>query len=142
MLFPEKNAPHQVFSDELQVACYKITGCAIDVLNTLGPGLPAEVYEESMRIEMDRRGIAYEKDCRCTLTYAGESVGEVCAPFVVAGRLVVACLVSEIFNETDYSRYIGILRAFGLPLALLLNFQFGKLQWKKIPHGMLPQKAD
>ncbi len=142
MFFSERNSPHPVSPDELQVACYKITGCAIDVLNTLGPGLPAEIYEKSMQIEMDRRGIAYEKDCRRELTYAGKVVGEAHVPFVVAGRLVVSCLVSECFNETDYSRYLSILRAFELPLALLLNFQFGKLQWKKIPHGIFPPKAD
>ena len=132
MMRSEKNLSRPVPSDGLQEACYKITGCAIDILNTLGPGLSAEVYETCMKIEMGRRGIAYESDCRRPITYAGETVGEARVPFVVAGRLVVACIVSEAFNETDHSRFLGCLRAFGLPMALLLNFQFGKLQWKKI----------
>jgi GxxExxY protein len=116
----------------LQETCYKITGCAIDILNALGPGLSENIYSECLKIEMDKRNIAYYSDCACPLIYAQRKVGEVSVPFVVEDRLVVACVVSEHFNETDYSRYISCLRALGLPMALLLNFQFGKLQWRKI----------
>lgn len=127
---PEKNFPTS--ADGIQEACYRITGCAIDILNTLGPGLPEDVYESCLKIEMSRRGIPFESGCRREITYLGEKVGEARVPFVVAGRLVVACVVSDAFNDTDHSRYLGYLRALGLPMALLLNFQFGKLQWKKI----------
>lgn len=116
----------------LQELCYKITGCAIDILNSLGPGLPADVYSACLKIEMDKRGIAYCSDCSRPLIYGGETVGDVRVPFVVAERLAVACFSSDVFNETDHSRFISCLRALDLPMALLLNFQFGKLQWKKI----------
>ncbi|MBQ6705282.1 MAG: GxxExxY protein [Opitutales bacterium] len=130
----EKFTPNSGSADGflLQETCYKITGCAIDILNALGPGLKESVYSACLKIEMDKRGIAYQSDCVCPLIYEDTQVGEVSVPFVVEGRLVVACVVSEHFNETDYSRYISCLRALDLSMALLLNFQFGKLQWRKI----------
>lgn len=116
----------------LQEICYKITGCAIDILNSIGPGLPDDVYSACLRIEMDKRGIPYRRDCSRPLIYGGETVGDVRVPFVVSERLAVACFATDVFNETDHSRFISCLRALDLPMALLLNFQFGKLQWKKI----------
>ncbi len=116
----------------LQETCYKITGCAIDILNALGPGLPEDIYARCLKKEMKKRGISFECDCVRPLVYDGERVGEIVAPFVVENCLVSACFATEAFNDTDYSRFISCLRAFSLPLALLFNFQFGKLQWKKI----------
>lgn len=131
---PEKNIFYSNFEDgaRLQEICYKITGCAIDILNTIGPGLPVDVYSACLEIEMEKRGIAYRKDCAFPLTYGGRKVGEIVAPFVVDARLLTACFSTEAFNETDHSRFVSLLRAAELPMALLLNFQFGKLQWKKI----------
>lgn len=116
----------------VQEICYKITGCAIDILNTLGPGLDAGVYAECLKIEMDKRGIAYRQNCVFPLFYGGGKVGEVVVPFIVGGRLIAECFSSDAFNETDHSQFVSYLRAAELPMALLLNFQYGKLQWKKI----------
>lgn len=116
----------------LQETCYKITGCAIDILNSLGPGLSRDVYSACLKIEMERRGIEYVRNCAAPLIYAGKGVGEIEVAFVADNRLAIEIFVSENFNETEHSRYYAYLRALNLPMILLLNFQFGKLQWKKI----------
>ena len=116
----------------VSAACYKITGCAINILNTIGPGLNASIYENCLMIELAKQNIGFEAKKEIEIVYDGQKVGSTIVPLIVGKLIVVRCISSNKFNETDYSENIAYLKNLNLPLALLLNFQFGKLQWKKI----------
>jgi GxxExxY protein len=118
----------------LQDLCYKITGCAITVLNSIGPGLDSKIYENCLMIELAKQGITFEYQRKVDVAYSGQKVGVVTLGLVVNDLLLVDTRSAAFFNETDFSENISFLKLTKLPMVLMLNFKFGKLQWKKIAY--------
>ena len=52
-------------------------------------------------------------------------------------RGIVDTKVVSVFNENHMVQMIGYLAITGLDLAMLLNFKFAKLQWKRVVRGMV-----
>jgi GxxExxY protein len=118
----------------LQDLCYKVTGCAITVLNTIGPGLDSKIYENCMMIELAKQGLRFEYQRKVDVVYSGQKVGVVTLGVIINEMLLVDCRSVAFFNETDFSENISYLKLTQLPMVLMQNFKFGKLQWKKIAY--------
>lgn len=116
----------------LQDLAYKVTGCAITVLNALGPGLDLAVYRKALLIEFKKQGLKVEAERELEFAYEGKTVGKAEVGPIVEGQILVDLRSHERFLETDFSENIAYLKASKLGMALMLNFRFGKLQWKKI----------
>lgn len=116
----------------LQDLAYKVTGCAITVLNAIGPGLDLAIYRKALLMELKKQGLETETDVEARITYEGKLLGKVELGLVVGKQLLVDLRSHEHFQDTDFSENIAYLKASQLPMVLMLNFRFGKLQWKKI----------
>ena len=116
----------------LQDLAYKVTGCAITVLNAIGPGLDLAIYRKALVMELKKQGLETETEREVRITYDGKLLGKAELGLVVGGQLFVDLRSHEHFQETDFSENIALLKASQLPMVLMLNFRFGKLQWKKI----------
>ena len=130
-LLPRPTAPAGA-SNPLQDLAYKVTGCAITVLNAIGPGLDLAIYRKALLMELKKQGLEAETDVEVKVTYDGKLVGKVELGLVVGGQLLVDLRSHERFQETDFAENFALLKAGQLPMVLMLNFRFGKLQWKKI----------
>ena len=58
-------------SDELTE---QIIGAAIEVHRVLGPGLLKSIYEESLCLEMELRGIPYQRQTEVEENYKGHAI--------------------------------------------------------------------
>jgi GxxExxY protein len=116
----------------LQDLAYKVTGCAITVLNAIGPGLDLAIYRKALLMELTKQGLEAETDVEVRITYDGKLLGKAELGVVVAKQLLVDLRSHEHFQDTDFSENLALLKASQLPMVLMLNFRFGKLQWKKI----------
>ena len=67
----------------------KIIGCAYKVHNALGPGFLEKVYENSLRIELERLGLEVKQQEPINVTYDGQVVGEYYADLWIDGRVVI-----------------------------------------------------
>ncbi|MCP5116419.1 MAG: GxxExxY protein, partial [bacterium] len=65
-------------------------------------------------------------------TYKGQRIGDYIADLLVEERLVVELKCADRFAPEHIAQTINYLRTADLRLALLLNFQKPKLQWKRI----------
>lgn len=100
----------------------RIIGCAYKVHNALGPGFLEKVYENSLRIELEKLGLKVKQQEPINVMYDGHVVGEYYADLWVDDCLVIelkACrgLVKE--NEVQLVNY---LTATNIDSGLLLNF--------------------
>jgi GxxExxY protein len=66
----------------------KIIGCAYKVHNTLGPGFLEKVYENALRIELEKQGLEVRQQEPINVTYDGQVVGEYYADLWVDERIV------------------------------------------------------
>ena len=60
----------------LKEEVYRIIGAAMDVYYRLGRGFLEPVYQEAMQIELARRDIPFEPQCRLTIYYIRTAVEE------------------------------------------------------------------
>jgi PD-(D/E)XK nuclease superfamily len=56
-----------------------------------------------------------------------------CQPdLIVESKVIIDTKVVDAFNENHFKQVYGYLAVTELQLGLLLNFQFAKLQWKRV----------
>jgi len=112
----------------------RVLGAIFEVSNTLGSGFLEKVYERALLRELSLRGIRAATQTSLTVTYKGHSVGEYSADLLVEDVLVVELKCVERLAAEHTAQCINYLRASGLTLCLLVNFQKPKVEWKRIVH--------
>jgi GxxExxY protein len=109
-----------------------IIGAAMKVLNTLRPGLDEKIYERALVIELRKRGHVVDQQLRFPVYYEGELVGMLVPDLIVDKTVVVDPKVATSFNADHESQMLGYLNKTELRLAILINFKYAQLKWKRI----------
>jgi len=117
--------PHEELSHE-------IIGAGMEVLNELKPGLDEKLYENALVIELRARGHAVDQQKQFPVHYKGEYIGKLIPDMIVDGLVVVDPKVVSAFNDDHVAQMLGYLAITDLRLALLLNFKYAKLQWRRV----------
>lgn len=94
----------------------------MEVHRTLGAGFLESVYEKALAIELNLRGIPFEQQAPVSLNYKGRPVGKAKLDLLVGNRLVVELKAVEDFHPVHQAQVINYLKASGLELGLLINF--------------------
>ena len=109
-----------------------IIGAAMEVLNGLRPGLDEKIYENSLVLELIAQGHQVEQQRRFPVHYRGHLVGTLIPDILVDEKVIVDPKVVEAFTNDHIAQMLGYLAISELELALLLNFKFAKLRWKRV----------
>lgn len=120
---------HELVHRELSEA---IIGAAMTVLNTLRPGLDEKLYENALVIELQKRGHAVDQQRPFPVYYDHCLIGTLIPDLIVDERVIVDPKVVTAFNDTHIAQMLGYLNITGLKLALLVNFKYAKLTWKRV----------
>lgn len=102
------------------------------VLNTLRPGLDEKLYENALVIELQKRGHAVEQQRQFPVYYDHHLIGTLIPDLIVNECVIVDPKVVTAFNDTHIAQMLGYLNITGLKLALLVNFKYDKLAWKRV----------
>jgi GxxExxY protein len=121
---PSKPEP----SPELNELTEAVIGAAIEVHRHLGPGYLESVYEGALTVELSLRGIPFERQLAIPVCYKGCSVGEGRVDFLVGKVLIVELKASEALVPIHRAQVISYLKALGLSLGLLINFNVPTLR--------------
>jgi GxxExxY protein len=101
---------------------HQVIGAAIEVHKHLGPGYIEGVYEDALVVELILRGIPFEQQKIVGVNYKGHEVGQSRLDLVVAGCLVVEIKAVTELAPIHKAQVISYLKATGLTLGLLINF--------------------
>ncbi|MCG6868990.1 MAG: GxxExxY protein [Gammaproteobacteria bacterium] len=115
-------------SHELDALARKTIGAAIEVHRALGPGYLESVYVEVLAIELTLRRLRFRRQPEISVLYKEHEVGTGRLDFPIDQRLVVALKAVNALNEIHQAQVISYLRATGLNLGLLINFNVGVLK--------------
>ena len=129
----------KIIHEELSGA---IIGIVMEVLNELNPGLDEALYERAMVIELRRRGHAVAVQNSYPVFYRAELIGNLVPDLIVDNAVIVDPKVVRAFDETHVAQMIGYLNIIGLELALLLNFKYARLAWKRVVRQQSPTDSD
>ena len=81
-----------VLLDETASAVF---GAALEVHRVLGPGFLESVYEEAMAVELELRGISFERQKPIGVSYKGYAIGEGRLDILVQNSLIVELKAAE-----------------------------------------------
>jgi GxxExxY protein len=113
----------------------RVLGAVFEVSNTLGAGFLEKVYQRALLQEFQLRGIRATAEASLSVMYKGRSVGDYFADLLVEEALVVELRCVERLASEHTAQCLNYLRASGLRVCLLVNFQRSKVEWKRIVYG-------
>jgi GxxExxY protein len=113
----------------------RVMAAVFEVSNTLGAGFLEKVYERGLLRELTLRAIPATAQASFAVSYKGHPIGEYFADILVDGVLVMELKCVEHLANQHTAQCLNYLRASGLGLCLLVNFQNPKVEWKRIIQG-------
>jgi GxxExxY protein len=103
------------------VASSVLRAC-VEVHRVLGPGFLESTYELALDLELTSRGVPFVRQPPVAVAYKDRSVGEMRPDFLVAQRLIVELKTVDQLAPVHLAQALSYLKATGLQLALVVNF--------------------
>jgi len=108
--------------DHYNTLCQRTIGAAIEVHRHLGPGFLESAYEEALAIELQARGIEFERQVPMPVIYKGHTVAEHRIDLIVEGMLVVELKTVDSLHSVHLAQVLAYLKAGAFQVGLLINF--------------------
>jgi GxxExxY protein len=111
---------------------WETIGCALQVHRALGPGFLESVYHNAMTVQFVGKQIPFESERRATIWFQGVEVGHHCFDLVVRESIVVELKAVDELAAIHFAKLRSYLRASGLKIGLLINFNAPKLIVRRV----------
>ena len=129
----------EIYKDE----GYKLMGATFEVYNEQGYGMAEEIYQESLEMEFEIRGIPFASKQELKCFYKGRELKKRYVPdlFVFDGLVVELKAVSQLLPEHE-AQLINYMRITMQPVGYLINSGHkDTLEWKRfILSELIPKK--
>jgi GxxExxY protein len=130
---------------------YEFMAAVFEVHQELGGGLSEEIYQQSLEIELELRGIPFKTKEESRVFYKGRKLDTCYIPDLIVHGQVVAELkaVRELAVDHD-AQLMNYMRITRQPVGYLVNFgPVAKVQWKRFilseflqPESIKPNVTD
>jgi GxxExxY protein len=111
---------------------FRIVGCAIEVLNTLGHGLVEKRYENALVVELGLQGIPFQQQPSFDIIYKSHKVGLFIPDLIALSAVVVDPKMIDRITDHERGLMLNYLRTTNLRAGVILNFKRSKLEWERI----------
>ena len=100
----------------------RVIGCAIAVHRELGPGYKESIYVEALCLELDERGLDFEREKPIQVTYKDHQIPGQRLDLVVANVLIVECKAADAMAKIYIRQVTSYLKTTSLRLGFIFNF--------------------
>ena len=107
---------------ELENLVEAAIGCCLTVHRELGPGMNERIYSRACRIELESRGISYDAERPVPIRYRGNLICTQRIDLLIEGKLIIEVKSVECIHAVHVAQAVSYLRATGLRVALVVNF--------------------
>ena len=111
---------------------YKINGAIFEVNKILGPGFLEKVYEKALIVELRNRGLLAESQVPIKVEYKNEYVGDYIVDILVENQIIIEVKTVETFSKTHQAQLLNYLKATGLNVGILVNFNKSRAEIKRM----------
>lgn len=118
--------------ERLNALIERVIGAVYEVAGVLGAGFLEKVYERALVKELRVRGLNAEAQVAMQVSYKGEIVGDYFADVVVEEQLIVELKCVDRLGNEHLAQCLNYLKATQRHIALLVNFQHPRVEWKRI----------
>lgn len=99
-----------------------VIGSAFKVHRSLGSGFRETVYENALKIELERLGFFVQQQEPIKVKYEGQVVGDFFADLLVNKCLIVEVKATQTLVKANEVQLVNYLTATGIDTGLLINF--------------------
>jgi GxxExxY protein len=110
----------------------RIIAAAIEVHQRLGPGFLESVYESALCIELELRGIRYERQKLVALKYRDRPIGQHRLDLLVEGVMVVELKAVRALEDIFFATTRSYMKAVEVNDGMILNFASMPLTVKRV----------
>jgi GxxExxY protein len=107
---------------ELDDLIHRAIGAAIEVHRHLGPGFLESVYEEALAIELTLQEVSFRRQVVVPLHYKGKFLSDSRLDLLVEGQVIIELKAVACLLPVHAAQLLSYLRAGGLQIGLLINF--------------------
>jgi len=112
---------------------FDLMAAAFDAHNEVGGGLAEEVYQESLEVELEMRGMPFVSKQEIAIYYKGRELKRRYVPdlYVCDGIVVELKAVSQLLPEHD-AQLFNYMRLTGKRVGYLINFApLNRVDWRR-----------
>jgi GxxExxY protein len=117
---------------EFEELSSKILNAAVEVHKTLGPGFLESIYEKALVVACTHRNIRLEEQKEIHVFFEGVDVGLHRLDLVVESDIIVELKAVKALEDVHFAQLKSYLKATGLRVGLLLNFNAPTLVVKRV----------
>ena len=96
--------------------------CGMVVHRVLGPGYKERIYDDAMCLELDSRGLKFERQKPIEVRYKSWSIPGQKIDLIVGGVVLVEIKAVSQLKELHSAQVLSYLKTTGLRVGLLMNF--------------------
>jgi GxxExxY protein len=109
--------------ERMKQLTHNIIGACIEVHRILGPGLREKMYRDCLCIELELRGLAFEKEKTVFYDYKGHKMESDMRADIIVENSVVLELKSVVqMHPVFEAQLLSYLKVTNIPVGLLINF--------------------
>ena len=110
----------------------RILAAAVDVHKALGPGFLESIYQKAVEVALLHRGIPFERQKEVHIVFEEVDVGLQRLDLIVAEEIVLELKAVKALEDIHFAQLRSYLKATGLRVGLLLNFNSSTLVSKRV----------
>ena len=122
---------------ELDALAERVIGLCLKVHTALGPGMNENVYVRACQVELEANGVSYDSEKSVPIRYQNKLICTQRIDLLVENQLIVEAKAVERINRVHVAQAVSYLRATGLRLALVINFNVESLRLQGIRRVVL-----
>jgi GxxExxY protein len=107
---------------EIEQIGRRVIGCGIAVHRVLGPGFKEPIYVQALCLEMDSRGLTFEREKSIIVRYRDWDIPGQRLDLLVEGVVIVECKVAECLKKIHTRQVTSYLKTTRLRLGYVFNF--------------------
>ena len=111
---------------------HEIIGCAMEVHTVLGNGFQEVIYQRALAIELESRGISFQREQTMPLFYKSHKIGSRRADFLIEQKIMVEIKAVIRLEDVHLAQGLNYLTAYNFQIGLLINFGATKLEFKRL----------
>ena len=123
---------HSELTDAQESIVREAIGGGIEVHRQLGPGYKEPIYETAFCLELESRGMKFERQKAINVRYKKWTIPGQRIDLIVEGIVIVELKAVSRLKEIHRRQVLSYLKSTGLPVGLVMNFNTVLLK-----HGLM-----
>lgn len=124
-------------SSELEELADKVIGMCLKVHTAIGPGMTENVYVRACQVEFEANGVSYDSERSVPIRYQNKLICTQRIDLLIEDQLILEAKSVERIHRVHVAQAVSYLRAMGLRLALVINFNVESLKLQGIRRVVL-----